>query len=447
MCIHRINGHNYSYRHVRCGSKVLSIYMGAVGLGGNSHFSESGTAEEGLGKGEARVHEKPIEIDKLVLKQLREAKPKERKRLFNEVEDATIVDRSSFQKKKYVTNYLGSKQKLTDKIIQMTPHDAKTIVDGFGGSNVVGYEFKKLGKKVISNDKLHYSHHIARAIIENNKEKLSDKDINMLFTEDKHHPNFVRNTFKDVYFTPEILNEIDSIRFNINKLKGYKKDIALFALGRHLFKVHAFGNFQVSKHAPCFKDEKDGRTFGGKNLNAFKDKYKKTIYEVNNLVFDNGKKNKAFREDVDKVVKRHIRKKARKDKTLAYFDPPYVTQFSNTNYEKHTHFVEGLMTYWKDSRHKKINQKSKTKEYEIENTLDKENVRIFFEKFLDTNADYSILSYRDKAYPTEKEIKKIIKKGGDKIIKKKRISHKYQISAKKGEASNAKELMYLVEND
>lgn len=32
---------------------------------------------------------------------------------------------------------------------------------------------------------------------------------------------------------------------------------------------------------------------------------------------------------------------------LAYFDPPYATEFSTTNYEKAYHFVEGLMTYWK----------------------------------------------------------------------------------------------------
>lgn len=444
MCIHNINGHKYSYKHVRTGSKVLSIYLGPISGGNNNSITY--TTEDGLGKGQTETHEKPIEVDQLVLKQLRESSPSERKNILKDVENTMIMDRSSFYKKKYVTNYLGSKQKLTDNIINLTPKDVNTILDGFGGSNVVGYEFKKKGKKVISNDKLHYSYHIARAIIENNKEKLSDKDIDMLFTEDRKHPTFVHDTFKDVYFTPSILNEIDSIRHNINKLSGYKKDIALFALGRHLFKVHAFGNFQVSKHAPCFRDEKDGRTRGGKELPLFKEKFKRTIYEINDLVIDNGKQNKAYRENVDQVVKRLFRKKAKKDKTLAYFDPPYVTQFSNTNYEKHTHFVEGLMSYWKDSRHKKINPKSRVKEYEIENTLDKENVANFFKNFMDNNANYNILSYRDKAYPTEPEIKHIIEDNKDKILAKKRIDHKYQISAKKSEASNAKELMYLTEN-
>jgi len=443
MCIHTINGSKYSYRHVRSGSKVLSIYLGPIGKLGDSTRSNTYTTEEGMGTGKTGVHEKPIEVDQLVLKQLREAKPPERKKLFDEVEDATIMDRSSFEKKKYVTSYLGSKQKLTDNILQMTPKEVNTILDGFGGSNVVGYEFKKKGKKVISNDKLHYSYHIARAIIENSKEKLSDKDINMLFTEDKKHPNFIKKTFGNVYFTPSVLNELDSLRFNIDKLKGYKKDIALFGLGKTVTQAQKFGNFQVTKHTPVVK--KYAKPLS-KIPNRFDEKFKENIYQINDLVFDNGKQNKAYREDVDKVVKRLFRKKAKKDKTLAYFDPHYVTQFSNTNYEKHQHFVEGLMSYWKDARHKKIKEKSRTKEYEIENTLDRKNVANFFNKFMDNDANYSILSYRDKAYPTEPEIKKIIEGNKDEILKKKRIDHKYSISTKQSENSDAKELMYLTKN-
>jgi len=35
---------------------------------------------------------------------------------------------------------------------------------------------------------------------------------------------------------------------------------------------------------------------------------------------------------------------------LAYFAPPYATEFSTTNYEKAYHFVEGLMAYPKFNR-------------------------------------------------------------------------------------------------
>ncbi|HIF03052.1 MAG TPA: hypothetical protein EYQ84_07070 [Nitrospinaceae bacterium] len=46
---------------------------------------------------------------------------------------------------KYITNYIGSKQKLIDWIWQNTPEDVKSVFDAFGGSNVVGFLYKRKG--------------------------------------------------------------------------------------------------------------------------------------------------------------------------------------------------------------------------------------------------------------------------------------------------------------
>ena len=80
----------------------------------------------------------------------------------------------------YVTNFIGSKQKLTDWIWLNTPDDVKSVLDAFSGSAVVGYMYKQKGLRVVCNDRLRYCYHIARAIVENQKTTLSEEDLEML---------------------------------------------------------------------------------------------------------------------------------------------------------------------------------------------------------------------------------------------------------------------------
>ncbi|MCZ7586519.1 MAG: hypothetical protein M5R36_26055 [Deltaproteobacteria bacterium] len=127
---------------------------------------------------------------------------------------------------------------------------------------------------------------------------------------------------------------------------------------------------------------------------------------------------------------------------LAYFDPPYATHFSQTNYERSYHFIEGLMTYWDG---KEIVEGSKTKIYRMEKSgMTKANAANFFRDFLGACIHIRnwIISYRDQAYPSEPEVKRIIADlGRDVSLKSK--DHHYQISAKHGDASNAKEHLFL----
>ena len=45
----------------------------------------------------------------------------------------------------YVTNFIGSKQKLIDWIWLNTPDGVKSVLDAFSGSAVVGYMYKQKG--------------------------------------------------------------------------------------------------------------------------------------------------------------------------------------------------------------------------------------------------------------------------------------------------------------
>jgi len=327
---------------------------------------------------------------------------------------------------KYITNYIGSKQKLIDWIWQNTPEDVKSVFDVFGGSNVVGFLYKRKGLKVFTNDQLKYSYHISRAIIENNSTKLSEEEIDKLIIPKSNAGDFIQRNFKNTFFTPEVLNILDGLRANIDSLKGYKKDIALFALGKTCISGKGgFGHFSST-------------TMHGKRRFTkpkFLELYQSNLTRVSDLVFDNGQENKSYNGEILDIAPQ-----VKAD--LAYFDPPYATHFSTTNYETAYHFVEGLMTMWKG---KDIKEGSKTKSYQVSSkTVTEKTANAFFDSFLNASKHikYWIISYRDQAYPSEREIKKIID-GANKDSRMKSRDHHYSLSAAHGENSDAKERIFI----
>lgn len=329
------------------------------------------------------------------------------------------------QRPKYITNYIGSKQKLVDWIWHSTPSNSRSAADAFSGSSVVGYMYKSKGLAVQSMDRLHYCHHIARAIVENDKVTLSDEEIDGLLTESSNIRDFVRKNFGGVYFNAGVHKQIDIVRSNIDKLSGYKKDIALFALGKTCITAKGgFGHFGTTK-------KQDNRA---DSPAEFKERYKKNCQRINDLVFEGEKSCKAHHGDTRKIL-------GKIEADVAYFDPPYATFFSQTNYERAYHFIEGLMTWWEG---KEIKKDSKTRQYEIPTEVTKANSKAFFEAFLSaaSHIPHWLISYRDQAYPSESEIKKIVAQNG-KSSRMKSKTHQYSISAKHGENSLAKERLFV----
>lgn len=327
---------------------------------------------------------------------------------------------------KYITNYIGSKQKLVDWIWKHTPEGTGMVLDAFSGSAVVAYMYKTKGLQVIANDRLRYCHHAAKAIIENNSVRLSEDEIEALLADNAKAGSFVQDNFKGIFFAKGVHALIDTIRANCDKLSGFKKDIALFGLGKTCMSGKGgFGHFSSSTDYGRRQDTPD----------EFKDRLRKNLQRINALVFDNDKENKAYRQDINDLLP-----KAKAD--LAYFDPPYATEFSTTNYERAYHFVEGLMTYWEGLE---IKADTKVKYYETDHkTVTKANASEFFQTFLGNakHIPHWLISYRDHAYPNEQEMKRIIGSFG-KQSRMKSKDHHYAITSKHGEASNAKERLFV----
>lgn len=325
---------------------------------------------------------------------------------------------------KYVANYIGSKQKLVDWIWKNTPEGVGSVVDAFSGSAVVAYMYKTKGLRVVANDRLRYAHHAARALVENSSVTLTEEEIEALLAENPKAGTFVRDHFAGLFFAEGVHGLIDTIRANCDRLQGYKKDLALFALAR-ICASGGFGHFSSTQES--------GMRKGGPD--EFRDKFRRTAGKLNELVFSNGEDCKAHREDVTDLLPG-----VRAD--LAYFDPPYATEFSTTNYERMYHFVEGLMSYWDGL---KIVEDSKTKFFESDHeTVTKGNAQGFFEKFLGAAKHIPnwLISYRDHAYPNEEGMRAIVGSLGRKCDLETR-DHTYLISGQNNEASKAKEYLFI----
>lgn len=330
------------------------------------------------------------------------------------------------ERPKYITNYIGSKQKLVDWIWKHTPEGVASVLDAFCGSAVVAYMYKTKGLRVVANDRLHYCHHAARAIIENSGVRISQEELDALLVDNPEAGTFVRDNFKGLFFADGVHKVIDTIRANADALSGFKKDIALFALGKTCMSGKGgFGHFSSSTDYGKRKDTPD----------EFKERFSDNVARINALVFDNGKECKTLRKDINEALA-----DARVD--LAYFDPPYATEFSTTNYEKAYHFVEGLMTYWDGLT---LVGDSKTHHYETDHkTVTKANAGEFFSTFLASakHIAHWLISYRDHAYPNESEMKEIISASG-KQSQMRSQPHHYRISARHGESSDAIERLFI----
>ena len=331
---------------------------------------------------------------------------------------------------KYITNYIGSKQKLVDWIWKHTPEGVESVLDAFSGSAVVAYMYKTKGMRVMANDRLNYCYHAARAIVENNSVRVSQEELDGLLADNAKAGTFVRDKFNGLFFADGVHKVIDTIRANADKLEGYKKDVALFALGKTCMSGKGgFGHFSSSTDYGKRQDTPE----------EFKSRFADNVARINALIFDNGKECKAYRKDINEILS-----DAKVD--LAYFDPPYATEFSTTNYEKSYHLVEGLMTYWDGLT---LVEDSKTHHYETDHkTVTKANAQEFFSTFLASAKHIPnwLISYRDHAYPNEDQMKEIISANGMESRMQSQ-KHQYHISSKHSENSSAMERLFVCTRD
>lgn len=245
----------------------------------------------------------------------------------------TAARKIDSQTQKYpATRYMGSKSKLLPDIWNIASQfEYSTVLDLFSGSGVVSYMFKAKGKKVIANDYMAFSANIAKALVENPGNILPLERANSLLDEHFVNDGFVTKTFDGLYFEHSDNELIDSMRVGISRIRNpYQRSIAMAALVRACLKKRPRGIFTYTGMR-----YNDGR----KDLRlSFPEQYLAAVEALNRAVFDNGMKSVSRWGDALSVM-------PRKD-ALVYIDPPYYSPYSDNEYVRRYHFVEGLVRNW-----------------------------------------------------------------------------------------------------
>ena len=247
------------------------------------------------------------------------------------------------------TRFMGSKSKMLSEIWSVASQfKVNTVVDLFSGSGIVGYMFKAQGKTVVSNDYMAMSATFTKAMVENNFVILPLEEAKELLITHKESDHFVASTFKDLYYTDEENDLIDTLRTNIAAIKDqYKHAIAMTALIRACTKKRPRGIFTYTGQR-----YNDGR----KDLQkTFAQQFLEAVEAVNNAVFDNGQINRSRQGDaMDLKVEQA---------DLVYIDPPYYSPLSDNEYVRRYHFVEGLARDWEGVEIQQHTQTKKFKSY------------------------------------------------------------------------------------
>lgn len=326
-------------------------------------------------------------------------------------------------------NFIGNKEKLATWICDSFPVTAESVFDAFSGSSSVGYEAKKRGLRVISNDILKINSLLATALIENNKETLEESDLDILF-KGKPMKGFMYKNYANVYFFPNECMELDRYRVNVEELdSAYKKALALSLLRRAMIRKMPYSRFTIDwDTVQKLRDETYSyQTYGRKrayhNL-SFRDHVLENVAAYNQAIFDNGKDHRVYNRDIfDLLGTVHA--------DVVYLDPPYSGTMNN-----YFGFYGALDEYVASK---------KLKPFENNFVNRKSALELFDKLFANlTSYKYWILSYNNSSFPSKDELHKLLSKYTDsiRIIEK---PHRYKVTGKENKDRN-KEYLFIVEN-
>lgn len=319
----------------------------------------------------------------------------EPKKIFAVVKNEIMLP---LQVKKFpTTRYMGSKQKLLENIWNVASQfEFESVLDLFAGSGVVSYMFKTQGKQVFSNDYMAFSATMHEALIENNTQKLTERDLKILLSDNSNIDGFVSKTFKDLYFCDEDNEFIDIVRANTHKLKNKKKKaLAKSALIRACMKKRARGIFTYVGLDERYDD-------GRRDLRlSLREQFLEAVNVLNEAVFDNGKTNKSKNGDA-------MTSKLSAD--LVYIDPPYYSPLSDNEYVRRYHFVEGLAKDWKDVDIQWDTKTKKIKNYPTPFSSQVGAKEAFDKLFKKHKNSILMVSYSSNSLPTKEEIVGLLSK-------------------------------------
>ena len=293
------------------------------------------------------------------------------------------------------TKYMGSKQRLLPFIIKhLSGLRFASALDAFSGSGCVAYALKKQGARVFTNDFLTFCFHTARAAVENNNVLLSSDDVQVLTRANRDAPTFVRDTYKDLYFDYTDSEFLDNLWANIGQLKSpLKRSLALAAATRAAMKKRPRGLFTFTGHKG-WDSRRDLKL-------SMEEQFRLAVDAFNNAVFSNGQQNKAFNCDVFELDSKLA--------DLVYIDTPYISPYSDCDYTRRYHFVEGYCKYWKGCEIMEHTSTKKIRSYATAFSSKNGVVEAFQRLFNHFKRSTLVVSYSSNGIPSKNEMVKLLK--------------------------------------
>ncbi len=308
------------------------------------------------------------------------------------------------------TKYMGSKRVLLPFILESISHlKFETVLDAFSGSACVAYGLKQQGHQVHSNDFLHFAFRVAHATIENNATRLDEDDVHRLLRPNKRAKTFIQETFADLYFEPEEDAFLDNLNANIQEMSNpLKKSLALASACRAAMKKRPRGIFTFTGRKGW-----DGRNDLKLSL---REQFLEAVRRFNEAVFSNRRRNRAFCSDVFKIDPEPY--------DLVYIDPPYVSPYSDCDYTRRYHFLEGLCRSWTGVELMPKTVTKKIRSYPTDFSTKDKATDAFRRLFGHFRRSTLAVSYSSNAIPSRDEMIRLLKEF-KRNVEVREIQHRY----------------------
>lgn len=242
---------------------------------------------------------------------------------------------------------MGSKYRLLPHLERVFAEiGGTTAVDAFSGSGVVSYLLKAQGYQVTSNDFLTFPTVIARASVANSSVRLEPELVDEICGPAADDRDFIQRRFGGLYFTAEDRQFLDSAWSHIDRLSGYRRDLAISALVLSAARKQPRGVFTFTDATLYADGRRDLRI-------SLREHFRERVADYNRVVFSNGARSTARCGDVFDIPEN--------TPDLVYLDPPYAPPRDDNDYIKRYHFLEGLSVYWRGVT---IMENTKTKKLE-----------------------------------------------------------------------------------
>ncbi len=309
------------------------------------------------------------------------------------------------------TRYQGSKVRLIDWILdRLAPLEFETVLDGFGGTGVVGWHLKRLGKAVTYNDALEFNRRIGAALIENDGERLAASSVEALLAGLESTPEgFISQTFRGIYFTDDENRWLDGIVPRIDALGSEPlRNLAFAALCQACLIKRPYNLFH--RRNLDLRTRSVARSFGNKASwdRPFPDHFRRFAAELSGAVFEGRRLCRSVSSDIAEISG---------DFDLVYLDPPYLpARTAGVDYRRFYHFLEGLtdLSGWPE----RVDHQSRHLELQRVRSPwnDRSRVHRSFEGLFERFAGSTlVVSYRSDGTPTIDELIELLRGTGRRV--------------------------------